>query len=129
MFPVAKPSVCEVPVGVRQAQAGWGPAPGVQVVRWNSWPRTRVPVAARAVVQGDGLAVAEGEAFGHPGGGVQHAAHRAAVQLPAEVEQSGALGGDRGAGGGECGDRGAQGLVRTQLCGVHLGKAAADHQA
>ena len=87
---------CRQPACTRPAL----PTAGAHRVRWNSWARTRIPPDM------NGIAVAEGEPFGHVGRGGQHPAHRQPVQTLREVEQTRAFGDDRRSPGGEGGDLG-----------------------
>ncbi|CAM2855064.1 hypothetical protein STAL104432_05405 [Streptomyces albus] len=74
------------------------------------------------VGDGHGLPVSEGQPLRHPCAGVEHPAHGGAVEFACEVQQSGALGGDRPA---ERRDLLPQGSIFGQFRGVHLGEAAA----
>ncbi len=75
------------------------------------------------------LPVAQGEARCHGRRHLgQHPAHRLAVQRAAQVEQSGALGDHRSAGGRERADLGPQRGVGGERAGVHLREPAADDQ-
>ena len=82
----------------------------------------------RTVTHGHGIPITEGEPISHPSGGVEHPAHGPPVQLPAQIQQPGTLGGNGRTTLGESSDRLAQGLIGGQLSGKHLGKPAPDNQ-
>jgi hypothetical protein len=108
---------------VRASRGGHGGA--VELVA----ARPRPGRGERGVSGGDGVAVAERERGGHRRLDVEHAAHRVPVQGAGQVQQTGALGDDGRARGGQRRHLRPQALVGRQLAGVLLGEAAPDDQA
>ena len=88
--------------------------------------RPRAGGAQQAVLGQDEGLVAQRQPRGHDRLGVQGADHRHPVDAAAQVEQPGALGDGRQTRRDRVGDGAAQGCVRAQLGGVHLGEAAAE---